>query len=56
MACSRRRAHDRNPTVVDLETGMITDIRQCLDIIGCSWPGMFCQRDGHNLTCCCHPA
>jgi hypothetical protein len=27
MAHARRRAHDKNPTFVDLETGMITGIR-----------------------------
>jgi hypothetical protein len=38
MAHSRRWAHDENPTFVDLEAGMITGIRQRLDIIG--WPGL----------------
>ena len=40
MAHARRRAHDKNPTFVDLETGMITGIRQRLDIIGCPRPGV----------------
>jgi hypothetical protein len=50
MACSRRRGHDKNPTVVDLKAGMITGIRERLNIIGCPRPGMSCQRDAHNLT------
>jgi len=33
MPCSGRRAHDKNPTFVDLKAGMITGIRQRLDII-----------------------
>ena len=55
MAFSRRRAHDKNPTFVDLETGMITGIRQRLNIIGRPRPGMVCQRDAHNLTSRRHP-
>jgi hypothetical protein len=50
MACSRRGSHDKNPTVVDLKAGMITSIRQRLNIIGRPRPGMFCQRDAHDLT------
>jgi hypothetical protein len=56
MACSRRRARDKNPTVVDLKAGMITGIRQRPGIIGCPRPGVFCQRDADNLTCRRHPA
>ena len=56
MAHSRRGAHDKNPTFVDLEAGMITGIRQRLNIIGCPRPGVFCQRDAHNLTSRRHPA
>jgi hypothetical protein len=56
MACSRRRAHDKNPTSADLEAGMITGIRQRTVIIGCPRPGVFCQRDAHSLTCRRHPA
>ncbi len=50
MTHARRRAHDKNPSLVDLETGMITSIRQRLDIIGRPRPGMVCQRDAHSLT------
>lgn len=50
MAHARCRAHDKHPTFVDLEAGMIIGIRQRLDIIGCPWPGVFCQRNAHNLT------
>jgi hypothetical protein len=50
MAHTRRRAHDKNPTFVDLEASMITGIWQRLDIIGCPWPGVFYQRDAHSLT------
>jgi hypothetical protein len=32
MACARRRAYDKNPTFVDLKAGMITSIRQRLNI------------------------
>jgi len=55
MACSRRRAHNKNPTFVDLETGMITGIRQRLDIIGCPRPGVVDQRDAHDPTSRRHP-
>ena len=55
MAHTRRRAHNKNPTFIDLETGMITGIRQRLNIIGCPRPGMVCQRDAHNLTSRRHP-
>jgi hypothetical protein len=56
MACSRRRAGDKNPTFVDLKAGMVTGIRQRLGIIGCPRPGVFCQRDAHDVTCRRHPA
>ena len=55
MAYSRRRAHDKNPTFVDLEAGMITGIRQRLNIIGCPRPGVVCQRVAHNLASRRHP-
>jgi hypothetical protein len=55
MACSRRRAHDKNPTFVDLKAGMITGIRQRLNIIGRPRPDVVCQRDAHNLTSRRHP-
>ena len=39
----------------DLEAGMITGIWQRLDIIGCPRPGVFGQRNAHNLTSRRHP-
>ena len=50
MAHARRRAHNKNPTFVNLKEGMITRIRQRLNIIGCPRPGVICQRHGHSLT------
>ena len=49
MAHARRRAHDKHPTFVDLEAGMITGIWQRLDIVGCPWPGVLYQRNAHAL-------
>jgi len=55
VAHSRRRAHDKNSALVDLEAGMITGIGQRLDIIGRPRPGVLGQRDAHNLTSRRHP-
>jgi len=55
MAHPRRRAHDKHPTFIDLEAGMITGIGQRLDIISCPRPGVLYQRDVHNLTSRHHP-
>ena len=55
MAHSRRRAHDKHPTLVDLEAGIVTGIGQRLHIIGCPWPGVVYQRDAHDLTSRPHP-
>jgi hypothetical protein len=49
------RAHNKNPTFVHLKAGMITGIRQRLNIIGCPRPGVVGQRDAHNLTSRRHP-
>ncbi len=38
MAHPRRRAHDKHPTFIDLEAGMITSIRERLNIISCPRP------------------
>jgi hypothetical protein len=50
MTHARRRAHDKNSALIDLEAGMITGIRQRLDTTGRPRPGMVCQRDAHNPT------
>jgi len=55
MAHARRRAHDKYATLVDLETGMITSIRQRLDIIRCPRPGVLRQRGAHDVTSRRHP-
>jgi len=47
MAHSRRRAHDKDPTFVDFKAGMITGIRQRLDIIGRPWSGVLYQSSAH---------
>jgi hypothetical protein len=48
MAHARRRAHDKYATFVDLETGMITSVRQRLDIIRRPGTGVL-RRPGHIL-------
>jgi hypothetical protein len=50
MAHSRRRAHDKHPSFIDLEARMITGIQQRLNILGSPRPGVFYQRDAHNLA------
>jgi hypothetical protein len=41
MAHSRCRAGDKNPTFVGLKAGMITGIRQLLNITRCPRSGVF---------------
>jgi hypothetical protein len=50
MTHARCRAHYKYATLVDLETGMITSIRQRLDIIRRPRPGVLHQRGAHDPT------
>ena len=50
MTHARRRAHDKYSAFVDLETGMITGVRQRLDIISCPGAGVLHQRGAHDLN------
>jgi hypothetical protein len=55
LSHARHRAHDKNATFVDLETGMITSVRQRLNIISRPGTGMLHQRGAHDLTSRRHP-
>ena len=47
MSHPRRRAHDKHPTLIDLEAGMVTGIRQRLHIVRRPRPGVLDQRNAH---------
>src|ERR1035441_2237907 len=53
MGHPRRRAHDKHPTFVDFEAGVVTEVWQRLDIVRCPWSGVLHQRNAHarHLPC-----